>query len=58
VAQHKANVANTKDSNGKGKKVVKSYHQGAVPKNKHDVAKQTVAKKYNASTKKSPKVGK
>lgn len=54
----KANVSNPKDFNGKGKRVVKSYHQGAVPKNKHDVAARNVAKKYNASTKKPAKVGK
>lgn len=57
MAQKRANVANTKDSNGKGKKVVKSYHQGAIAKNRHDTAARNVAKKYNASTKKSPKVG-
>jgi hypothetical protein len=57
MAHKKANVSNSKDSNGKGKRVVKSYHQGVIAKNKHDVAAKNVGKKYNASTKKSPKVG-
>ena len=58
MAQKKANISNSKDSNGKGKRVVKSYHQGAIANNKHDVAARNVAKKYNASTKKPAKVGK
>ena len=45
----KANVANPKDMNGKGTKVVKDYHKGSLPKNQHDVASRNVKKKYGTT---------
>jgi hypothetical protein len=33
-------------TNGKGTKVVKDYHKGALPKNEHDTASRKVHAKY------------
>lgn len=49
--QKKANVANTKDSNGRGEKVIKSYHKGNLPKNEHDVAAKKVSAKFGTTGK-------
>lgn len=42
----KVNPKNTKDSNGRAKKVVMDYHKGTIKKNPYDVASDKVKKKY------------
>jgi hypothetical protein len=50
----KANVANTKDSNGKAEKTVKAQHKGNIKKNPTDVAGEKVHSRYS-TTGKGPK---
>jgi hypothetical protein len=50
----KANVANSKDSNGKAEKVVKAQHKGNVKKNPTDTAGEKVHSRYS-TTGKGPK---
>jgi hypothetical protein len=52
--QKKANEKNPKDHNGRTEKAVKSYHQGALPKNEHDVAARNTSAKFG-TTGKGPK---
>lgn len=52
--QRKANVRNPKDHNGRAEKAVKSYSQGAIPKNEHDVAARKTSAKFG-TTGKGPK---
>jgi hypothetical protein len=56
--QKKANVANTKDSNGKAEKVVKAQHRGNIKKGAHDVAGEKTHSRYSTLSKgpkKTPK---
>lgn len=50
----KTNVANPKDSNGKGEKTVKAQHKGNVKKNPTDTAGEKVHSRYS-TTGKGPK---
>ena len=56
--QKKANVRNPKDHNGRTERAVKSYHQGAIPKNENDVAARNVAAKFGTTGKGPKKVTK
>lgn len=45
----KPNPKNTKDSIGRGKKVVMDYHKGTVAHNEHDVASKNVKQKFGST---------
>jgi len=49
--QHKANPSNTKDSIGKGEKVVKAQHKGNIKKNPTDTAGEKVHSRYSTTGK-------
>ncbi|CAB4137903.1 hypothetical protein UFOVP325_135 [uncultured Caudovirales phage] len=49
--QKKANVANSKDSNGKAEKTVKAQHKGNIKKNPTDTAGEKVHSRYSTTSK-------
>jgi hypothetical protein len=49
--QKKANVANSKDSNGKGEKTVKAQHKGNIKKNPTDTAGEKVHSRLSTTGK-------
>ena len=56
--QHKSNVSNPKDSNGKAEKVVKAQHKGNIKKNPTDTAGEKVHSRLSTTGKgprKTPK---
>ena len=49
--QHKTNVSNPKDSNGKAEKTVKAQHKGNIKKSPTDTAGEKVHSRYSTTGK-------